>query len=75
MDEKTLLTLEYTKILERLAGYASFGVSAEMARTLRPTHEMSEARLRLAFTTEARRLLEVYDDFSIGGARDIRTYR
>jgi DNA mismatch repair protein MutS2 len=72
MDEKTLVTLEYPKILERLAGYASFGVSAEMARALRPVNEMNEARLRLAFTTEARRLLEVNDDFSIGGARDIR---
>jgi DNA mismatch repair protein MutS2 len=73
MDEKTLVTLEYPKILERLADYASFGVSAEMARALRPSSEMDEARLRLAFTSEARRLLEVYDDFSIGGARDIRT--
>jgi len=72
MDEKTLVTLEYPKILDCLAEYASFGVSAEMARALRPTRSMDEARLRLAFTTEARRLLEVYDDFSIGGARDIR---
>jgi DNA mismatch repair protein MutS2 len=72
MDEKTLVTLEYPKILERLAEYASFGVSAEMARALRPSSEMDEARLRLAFTSEARRLLEVYDDFTIGGARDIR---
>jgi DNA mismatch repair protein MutS2 len=73
MDEKTLVTLEYTKILERLAGYASFGISAELARALRPTSEIADVRLRLAFTTEARRLLEVYDDFTIGGARDIRT--
>jgi DNA mismatch repair protein MutS2 len=72
MDEKTLQTLEYHKILDRLAGYASFAVSAEMGRALRPSHTMEDAQLRLAFTSEARRLLEVYGDFSIGGVRDIR---
>ena len=72
MDEKTLITLEYPKILERLAGYASFGISADMARAMRPSSTLDDARLRLAFTTEARRLLEVYGDFSIGGARDVR---
>ncbi len=72
MDEKTLLTLEYPKILDRLADYAAFGLSAELARALRPTPDLDEALHRLALTTEARRLLSVYGDFSIGGARDIR---
>jgi DNA mismatch repair protein MutS2 len=72
MDEKTLNTLEYWKILERLAGYAAFDISADMARALRPTEDLDEAHRRLARTTEARRLLSVNDDISIGGARDVR---
>ena len=72
MDEKTLVTLEYPKILERLADYAAFSLSAELARALRPTPDLDEALARLALTTEARRLLSVYGDFSIGGARDVR---
>jgi DNA mismatch repair protein MutS2 len=72
MDEKTLVTLEYPKILERLAGYASFAISADLARAMRPFDSLEEARHRLAFTTEARRLIEVDDGFTIGGARDVR---
>jgi len=72
MDEKTLITLEFPKILEKLAAYADFSLSAELARALRPVHDVAEARRRLALTSEARYLLSVKDDFSIGGARDIR---
>lgn len=72
MDEKTLITLEYPKILERLAAYAAFSLSGELARALRPTSDLDEALFRLSLTSEARRLLSVYDDFTIGGARDVR---
>ncbi len=72
MDEKTLVTLEFPKVLERLAAYAAFSISAEMARALRPTSDLEEALKRQARTTEARRLLSINVDFSVGGARDIR---
>jgi DNA mismatch repair protein MutS2 len=72
MDDKSLQTLEYPKILERLAGYASFAVSAEKARALRPTPDPDEARRRQAETREAVQLLETHPDLTIGGARDIR---
>lgn len=72
MDEKTLRTLEYPKILERLAGYCNFNASAEKARTLRPAVRLHEARQYLAETSEARQLLEESPSTSIGGARDIR---
>lgn len=72
MDEKTLITLEYFKILERLAGYTSFAVSADKGRALRPTADIFEARRRLAETTEAVQILVTQTDLSIGGARDIR---
>jgi len=72
MDAKTLNTLEYFKILERLAGYTSFAVSGDKARALRPTADIFEARRRLAETSEAVQMLVTHTDLSIGGARDIR---
>jgi DNA mismatch repair protein MutS2 len=72
MDEKTLITLEYPKILDRLASYAAFSASAELAHNLRPTNKLEEVQERLTRTTEARRLLSVRSETTIGGATDIR---
>lgn len=72
MDEKTLTILEYPKILSRLAGYASFSASQELAGALKPTRSLEEARRRQAVTSEAARLLSINDTVSIGGAVDIR---
>ena len=72
MDSKTLETLEYPRVLEKLAEYAAFEVSAELARTLMPTSQIEEVGRRQAGTTEARLLLSLNGDFSIRGARDIR---
>lgn len=73
MDEKTLGTLEYLKILERLAEYAAFSASADLARQLRPTVDFDEVRERQARTTEARLLLDTHADISVGGAHDVRS--
>jgi len=72
MDEKTINTLEFPKILERLAGYAAFSASAELIRALRPTGDLDEARRRQARTSETRRLLTIHGQLSVGGATDIR---
>ncbi len=72
MDAKTLYTLEYPKILEALAGYAAFNYSAELARHLTPFNDIEEARHRQQLTSEARHLLSINADISIGGAQDIR---
>ena len=72
MNQKTLQTLEYHKILTRLAGYTAFAVSAEKAQSLRPTSDIEEARKRLAETSEAVQLLATQTNLTIGGARDIR---
>jgi DNA mismatch repair protein MutS2 len=73
MDEKTLTTLEYFKILERLATFCDFPASAELARNLRPVSDVSEARQRQAETSEALELLVTRSDLTIGGARDVRS--
>jgi DNA mismatch repair protein MutS2 len=72
MDEKSLQTLEFPKILDRLAGYTSFSASGDLARALRPTTDLDEAQVRQQRTTEARSLLDVNADASVGGAHDIR---
>jgi DNA mismatch repair protein MutS2 len=71
MDSKTLAVLEYPKILTRLAEFCEFSASAELARQLVPTPELDLARLWLAETSEARRLLSE-NDLTIGAAHDIR---
>ncbi len=72
MDAKTLHTLEYSKVLERLAGYCAFAASIEKAHKLQPSTSIDEARHRLAETTEAVQMLVTRPDLTIGGARDVR---
>ena len=72
MDAKTLHTLEYPKVLERLAGFCAFAASNEKAHNLLPTNHIDEARRRLAETSEAVQMLVTRPDLTIGGARDVR---
>jgi len=72
MDDKTLHTLEFFKILEKLASYTEFSASADKARALRPTTDVVEARRRQAETREALLLQVKNSDLTIGGARDVR---
>ena len=72
MDEKTLHTLEYPKVLERLAEYTAFPASRQKALALRPTNDLAEALRRQAETSEAVRLLATHPGLTIGGARDVR---
>ena len=72
MNLRHLKTLEYPKILERLAYHADFSASKELALELMPTSYLSEVLEQQAETSEARRLLSIKPDVSIGGARDVR---
>ena len=72
MDEKTLTTLEYNKILARLASYCAFGASQELAEALRPSAQIDVAKRGLTETTEARALLEAEAGTTVWGARDVR---
>lgn len=72
MDEKALVTLEFPKVLERLAVHTVFPPSAELARSLRPAGNLDEARRLLSETAEARAVFANDPQTSIGGARDIR---
>ncbi|MBI5962132.1 MAG: endonuclease MutS2, partial [Chloroflexi bacterium] len=71
MDSKTLNVLEYSKILEQLAGFCDFSASKDLARALEPTSSFELATARLAETTEARKLLSM-ESTGVGAAHDIR---
>ncbi|MBI3242456.1 MAG: endonuclease MutS2 [Chloroflexi bacterium] len=74
MDSKSLHTLELPKILDRLATYCSFSGGVDLAHRLAPTTDLAEAKRWLQETSEARKLLSVKTDASIGGARDVRQF-
>ena len=73
IQEKTLTTLEFPKILEQLARYSSFSAGAELARALYPTTDLTEAQTRIQEVTEVRTILEKNENkLNMGGVRDVR---
>ena len=72
MNPKTLLLLEYPKILARLKAYAGFTGSADLAESLRPTSSLEKALDLQQQTREARLLISHYSDLSFQGAVDLR---
>lgn len=72
MIEKHLHTLEFPKILNRLARHTLFSASKELAQQLRPTPYLPEALERQAVTREARHFLSLKPGAGVGGARDVR---
>ncbi|MCD6568159.1 MAG: endonuclease MutS2 [Dehalococcoidia bacterium] len=72
MDEKSLEMLEFPRIREIMAGYASFSASRELALGLQPGSSYEEVERLLGQVTEARSLLAVHPGIDAAGAHDIR---
>ena len=72
MDAKSLSTLELPKVLDRLARHTAFSGGTALARALTPATDLAEAQRRQQEASEARTLLAVKTDVTIGGARDVR---
>ncbi len=72
LDQKTLSILEFDKIRELVAGYASFSGGRDLALAMQPTTELEQAREWQAETREAVSLFEADSGVTIGGARDVR---
>src|SRR5256885_7451094 len=72
MHEKSIHTLEYPKILAKVAQEAAFSASKELVLALQPTSDLDEAKRRLAFTSEASGLIDLNSDVGVRGAHDIR---
>lgn len=72
LDKNSLEMLEFPRIREILAGYTSFSMSRDLAVSLEPSNDPVTVSLWLQQSAEARRLLSLKPEFSIGSAHDIR---
>ena len=72
MKDKSLEMLEFPRVIEILAGYTGFAVSRDMALALKPSHSYEHVSRLLKQSAEARHLLSIEPDVSIGGVCDIR---
>jgi DNA mismatch repair protein MutS2 len=72
MDEKTLTTLEFNKVLARLARHTSFSGGRELALALRPSTDYDQVLRNQRLTAEARRLREMQPRTGLGGVHDVR---
>lgn len=74
LDIKTINMLEFPQVVNRLAKYAAFSASEEIARNLHPYTDAGVIQYKLELTTEARHLLSVNDSIRMGGCKDLRPY-
>ncbi|MBI2862333.1 MAG: endonuclease MutS2, partial [Chloroflexi bacterium] len=74
MDRKTLATLEFHKIQERLARHTSFAVSRELALCLEPSADLDQVSRWQSCTAEAVKLLEWRPNLSLSSAEDIQPF-
>ena len=72
IEDRTLNTLEFPKILARLAEHTSFSASRELVLGLRPDEDPPAISRAQRATTAGRHLYDNRPDITIGGARDIR---
>ena len=71
LGEKSLLTLEYPAILERLAANASSQKAKETALSLRPISDREDALLAMQQTTDAKNLMLRSGSPPLGGIREV----
>lgn len=72
MNPKSLILLEFHKVLERLKTYAGFDLSEKLATKLRPTSSLEKALALQEQTHQARYLLSLTDALHFRGAVDMR---
>jgi DNA mismatch repair protein MutS2 len=72
MQQKYERILEYPKILSRLAEYTSFSAGRDLALDLQPYTDYAQVRYHQRETSEAKELLDVRPDVTIGGTHDVR---
>lgn len=72
MELDSLRPLEFGQVRAALAAHTSFSASETLARELAPSDDASTVKLLQQETTEARKLLDMHPQLSIGSARDVR---
>ena len=70
---KTLTTLEYDKVIARLASYTHTAAGRALALALTPSPAYREVVSRQRLTAEARRLLDMKPNTGLSGAKEIGT--
>src|SRR5712692_2109304 len=72
MHSKSLTTLEFPKILARLADHTTFSAGRALAEALQPSSDPVVVARALQETREALHLLDVRASVPLGGAHDVR---
>jgi|CXWL01.1.fsa_nt_gi DNA mismatch repair protein MutS2 len=72
MDAHALRTLEFPKILDRLARHAAFSAGKELALALTPSTDIREVVRQQRHTAEARRLMQLKPRTGLQGSHDVR---
>ncbi len=72
MNEKTLKKLEYDKIMEILSSECGSSLGKELVDQLSPSRELGVVSARQKETTEAREVLMLQPNFSLGGIRNVK---
>ncbi|MEY8338585.1 endonuclease MutS2 [Lachnospiraceae bacterium 62-35] len=72
MNEKSLKTLEYNKIINQLAEYASSSMGKDLCHTLVPSSDFDEIVRNQQETTDAVTRVRQKGSISFGGLKDIR---
>jgi len=73
LDEKVLRKLEYHKIIKMLEEKCSSIMGKELASTLQPSFNLEEIVSWQSETTQAKEVMRLFPNFSLGGIRDIRS--
>ena len=71
LGEKSLKTLEYYEILEKLAAQAASEAAKEKCRALRPLDDREQAELWMRQTTDAKDRMVRQGSPSFGGIREV----
>jgi DNA mismatch repair protein MutS2 len=72
INDKTLVTLEYHKIMAQVAKFTSFSAGADLARAQLPSIDLEEAQTWQRETAEVVEMLREEVAYSLRGARDVR---
>jgi DNA mismatch repair protein MutS2 len=72
MNDRAYKTLEYTKVIDRLAHYAETYIGKEKVASLLPTADFKQAVKWQQETDEARNVIRLKGGVPFGGIRDIR---
>jgi DNA mismatch repair protein MutS2 len=72
VDEKTLLKIEFDKIVQMLEECCGSVMGKEIAHDLVPGSDLDQVQASLEETSEAKEIIRYHPSFSLGGVRDVR---